>query len=253
MPRLRLHSNGTAAMLLALGQAMACSLAQAAGFGAPSGSWPVHPLPLQVPQGALSPLMSSSLYRADGEPPAYYLSAGAGVPRLQIPDLPGATAWAVVPDGVCAHLAQVPMDVLKTGAMEPVVVQRNPLPMDCAAAFEGACTSRDGQLRISTSFDGQRRKAQVRGGFYGSEGLIDTTFYTGTRTLQIEHLPSGQAVRMREPLVNDRGYSAPQTAIRYLPELRLVLLLGVTQNRGMPVAHCMALPPQPPSPPSSIR
>ncbi|MBW8466503.1 MAG: hypothetical protein K0M68_28475 [Acidovorax sp.] len=230
-------------MLLALGQAMACSLAQAAGFGAPSGSWPVHPLPLQVPQGALSPLMSSSLYRADGEPPAYYLSAGAGVPRLQIPDLPGATAWAVVPDGVCAHLAQAPMDVLKTGAMEPVVVQRNPLPMDCAAAFEGACTS----------CDGQRRKAQVRGGFYGSEGLIDTTFYTGTRTLQIEHLPSGQAVRMREPLVNDLGYSAPQTAIRYLPELRLVLLLGVTQNRGIPVAHCMALPPQPPGPPSSIR
>ena len=39
------------------------------------------------------------------------------------------------------------------------------------------------------------------------------------------------------------GYSAPQTAIRYLPELQRLLLLGASEAQGMPMAHCVALPP----------
>lgn len=202
----------------------------------------MHPLPLTVPTGALSPLQASTLYRSDGPAPVYYLGAGVGIPRLQIADSPGATAWQVVADKDCAQLQPVDLATLRSPTVQPVVVQKNPLPMECAAAFEGSCASRDGQLRIATTFEGTRRKAQVGGGFFGTERPIDSTFYTGVRTLSIEHLPSGRALRLHERLANANGYSAPQTAIRYLPELRLVLLLGASQERGMPLAHCVPLP-----------
>ena len=48
---------------------------------------------------------------------------------------------------------------------------------------------------------------------------------------------------MQERLNNSNGYSAPQTAIRYLPELQRLLLLGASEAQGMPMAHCVALPP----------
>ena len=63
------------------------------------------------------------------------------------------------------------------------------------------------------------------------------------RTLSIEHLPSRLVLRMQERLNNSNGYSAPQTAIRYLPELQRLLLLGASEAQGMPMAHCVALPP----------
>ena len=64
------------------------------------------------------------------------------------------------------------------------------------------------------------------------------------RTLSIEHVPSRRVLRMHERLVDVNGYSAPQTtAIRYLPELQRVLLLGASESRGLPQAHCVALPP----------
>ncbi len=231
----------TAAFSLALAAAV-CSAAHGAGFGPPAGTLPVHSLALAVPEGARSPLLSATLYRRGGVAPVYYLGAGVGIPRLNIPDSPGATAWQVMPDASCARLAPVPLSELQPPAVQPVTVQQNPLPMECAAAFEGSCTSRDGRLRIATTFDGSHRKARVGGGFFGTEGLIDSTFYTGVRTLTIEHLPSGRALRLRERLADANGYSAPQTAIRYLPELRLVLLLGAAQERGVPLAHCIALP-----------
>lgn len=228
-------------LVLALA-ALVCSAAQGTGFGPPAGTLAVRPLPLAVPPGAMSPLLSAVLYRTDAGAPAYHLGAGAGIPRLQIPDSPGATAWKLVPDADCAHLEQVPLAELRSPGMHPVTVQQDPLPMVCAAVFEGSCTSRDGRLRIATAYEGQRRKARVGGGFFGTDGLIDSTFFTGTRTLSIEHLPSGRALRLQERLADTNSYSAPQTAIRYLPELRLVLLLGVAQERGVPLAHCVALP-----------
>lgn len=227
-------------LLLAL--AFTAGAARCAGFGPPAGTLAVHPLPLAVPPGALSPLLSSTLYRSGDAAPAYYLGAGVGIPRLQIADSPGATAWKVVPDTDCAHLEPVPVAALQAPAVQPVMVRQNPLPMDCAAAFEGSCISRDGQLRIATAFQGTHRKARVGGGFFGTEGRIDSTFYTGVRTLVIEHRPTGRMLRMQESLSDTNGYSAPQTAVRYLPELRRVLLLGAAQERGVPLAHCIALP-----------
>ncbi len=166
-----------------------------------------------MPAGALSPLRSSALFHEEsstGAAPTYYLGAGVVGSRLQIPDSPGATAWQVVPTAACARLEPVPPALLRTPAVQAVVVQQSPLPMECAAAFEGSCTSRDGKLRITTTFDGRRRAARVGGGFFGTEGTIDTTFYTGVRTLSIEHLPSRLALRMQERLNNSYVYSAPQ-------------------------------------------
>jgi hypothetical protein len=228
--------------ILLLAFALAANTAHGAGFGPPAGTLTSRPLPLTVPQGSLSPLLSSTLYKSRGETAIYYLGAGVGIPRLQIPDSAGATAWKVVTDSECAHLEPVPPAEVKAPSVEPVTVQHNPLPMTCAASFEGSCTSSDGRLRIATTFEGQQRRARVGGGFFGGEGRIDSTFYTGLRTLTIEHLPSRRLLRLQERLADTNGYSAPQTAIRYLPELRLVLLLGAAQERGVPLAHCIALP-----------
>ena len=225
--------------------ALAALAAQAAGFGPPEGTLPIYALPVAVPAGALSPLLSASLFREEsgtGAAPTYYLGAGVVGSRLPIPDSPGATAWKVVPTGECARLEPVPTTLLHSPSVQAVLVQQNPLPMECAAAFEGSCTSRDGTLRITTAFEGRRRAARVGGGFFGTEGTIDTTFYTGVRTLSIEHLPSRLVLRMQERLNNTNGYSAPQTAIRYLPELQRLLLLGASEAHGMPLAHCVALP-----------
>ncbi|PJI97796.1 hypothetical protein CLU85_2595 [Acidovorax sp. 69] len=225
---------------------LAAPVVQAAGFGPPEGTLPIHPLPVTVPAGALSPLWYASLFREEpstGATPTYYLGAGVVGSRLPIPDSPGATAWQVVTTADCVRLEPVPTALLHTPAVQAVLVQKNPLPMECAAAFEGSCTSRDGKLRITTAFDGRRRAARVGGGFFGTEGTIDTTFYTGVRTLSIEHLPSRLVLRMQERLNNANGYSAPQTAIRYLPELQRLLLLGASEARGMPLTHCVALPP----------
>lgn len=220
--------------------------AAASGFAPGSGTLDVHPLPVQVPAGTLSPLSSTMpplLLRKGAVEPVYYLAVGLGVPRYGIADLPGASAWRVVPDADCAHLEPVALDEVKQPAVQVVTVQQNALPMACAATFEGNCTSRDQRLRISTAFQGTRRTARTGGGFFGTEGKITTTLHTGVRTLTIEHLPTGRQWRMDEMLQDSAAYSAPQTAIRYLPEWRRVLLLGVSSGTEGAQGRCIALPP----------
>ncbi len=235
-----------AAGLYAATALAACAQAASSGFAHGSGTLDARPLPVQVSPGALSPLSSTQppllLLRRDTTGPAYYLAAGLGVPRYGIADLPGAAAWRVVPDADCAGLLPVALAEVKQPAVQPVTVQQNALPLHCAAAFEGSCTSRDQRLQISTAFQGSRRTARTGGGFFGTEGQITTTFYTGVRSLTIEHLPSGRHWRMEEALQDSAGYSAPQTAIRYLPELQRVLLLGVSNGPEGPQGRCIALP-----------
>jgi len=238
--------------LLAAGLYAATALAASAqaassGFAAGSGTLDARPLPVQVSPGAISPLSSSQppllLQRRDATGPVYYLAAGLGVPRYGIADLPGASAWRMVPDADCARLVPVALDEVKQPAVQPVTVQQNALPLQCVAAFEGSCTSSDQRLRVVTAFQGTRRTARTGGGFFGTEGQITSTFYTGVRTLTIEHLPSGRHWRMDEALQDSTGYSAPQTAIRYLPQLQRVLLLGVSNGPEGPQGRCIALPP----------
>lgn len=238
--------TGPFPLVAALAGALACASsaqAQINGFAPGTGTLREHTLPFTVPANARAPLLAAVLLVREAEPPVYYLSTGLGVPRLGIPDDPGAAAWKVVPDADCAHLETVPLAEVKQPAVQAVTVQKNPLPLVCAAAFEGSCTSRDQQLRITTTFRGRQRTSPVGGGFFGTEGTTHSSFYTGARSLTIEHLPSGLLLRMDETLKDTNGYSAPQTAIRYLPELRRVLLLGAARVRGMPQAGCIVLPP----------
>lgn len=228
--------------------AMLAGKASSEGFGPPSGTLPAQLLPLEVPAGSQSPLLSATLFRSEAREhtlPTYYLGTGIGIAHLQIPNAPTAAVWQVVKEaqGTEARVRLVPvsLDVLQAKHVKPVTVQTSPLPLECAAAFEDSCISRDGMLRITTTFEGRRRQAKVPGGFFGTEAPINATFYTGVRTLSIEHLPSSRVLRLEEQLRNTRAYEAPQTAIRYLPELKLVLLLGVAKVNGVPVAHSITL------------
>lgn len=245
-------ASGLCAALACTGYAHAAGLTS---FAPGSGTLAAQPLPVQVQAGALSPFSSNMpplLLRWQREEssdpnkasePIYYLAAGLGAPRYGIADLPGASAWRVVPNADCASLVPVALDEVKQPAVQPVTVQQNALPLQCAAAFEGSCTSRDQHLRVATAFQGTRRTARTGGGFFGTEGQITTTFYTGVRTLTIEHVASGRYWRMNEALKDSAGYSAPQTAIRYLPELQRVLLLGVSTGPEGAQGRCIALPP----------
>ena len=235
--------------LLPLVLAMLAGKAFSEGFGPPGGTLPAQLLPVEVPAGSQSPLLSATLFRSASREhalPTYYLGTGIGIARLQIPDAPGAAVWKVVQEGqgteARVKLVPVSLDTLQATDAQPVTVQASPLPMECAAAFEGSCNSRDGMLRITTAFEGKRRQAKVPGGFFGTEAPINATFYTGVRTLSIEHLPSGRVLKLEEQLRNTRAYEAPQSAIRYLPELKLMLLLGVAKVNGVPVAHSVLLP-----------
>ena len=76
--------RSTATTLLAW--MLALPAAQAAGFGPPEGTLPVYPLDVSVPAGALSPLLSSALFREVSGPEAvptstYYLGAGVAGAR----------------------------------------------------------------------------------------------------------------------------------------------------------------------------
>ncbi len=240
MTRLPRLLRAAASGLASLG----CTAAMAGGFqwvaGQPN-ALPLHTLPIELPAGRMQPWPSSSLLHNGGQPPTYWVAAGLGVPRLGIEDHPLAAAWRVEATATCARLVSVPLSEAK--APEVRAVQHSELlPMTCAAGFTDDCTSADGQLRIHTTFAGKQRVRTVRGGFYGTEGRIPQTLYTGARTLTITHNASGQKLQLMEQLNDTAAYTAPQTTIRYLPGLQRVLLLGAAQDRGMPLWQCVALP-----------
>lgn len=223
----------------------ACGPAAALGFQpVAGGTLALQPLPIDLPAGTLSPLQPQGhvLLRQAGAVPTYFVAAGLGVPRLKIADQPGAAAWQVTPDATaCARLVPVPLATVKAAGIEPVPANR-PLPLACAAGFTDQCSSTDGALRIQTTFAGTHQAKRVGGGFFGGERPVETRFYTGTRTLAITHVASGRQLQLQETLEDTPAFSAPQTAIRFLPELQRVLLLGATYQRGVPQAGCVALP-----------
>jgi hypothetical protein len=189
----------------------------------------------------MQPWTSALLLHNSAVPPAYWITAGMGVPHLGISDHPLATAWRVEATATGARLVHVAMAEVKAQGVR-AVQHSELLPMACASGLTDDCTSVDGVLRIHTTFDGKQRLRKVGGGFYGAEGTIAQPVYTGIRTLTITHLPTGRSLQLTERLNDTPAYTAPQTAIRYLPGMRRVLLLGVVQERGMPQAHCVVLP-----------
>ena len=207
----------------------------------PANALALSALEIEQQPGRLQPWPSASLLHNGAQPPTYWITAGMGIARLGIDDHPLATAWRVEATASGARLVHVPMADVK--APDVRVVQHSELlPMTCAAGFTDDCTSTDGQLRIHTNFAGTQRVRTVRGGFYGTEGRIPQTLHTGTRTLTITHVPAGRHLQLVERLNDTAAYTAPQTAIRFLPGLQRVLLLGAAQDRGMPLWQCVVLP-----------
>ena len=234
-----MHRRTATLAFASLLHAVACTAAPL-GFKPGAGSTlALHPIALDLPADALSPLQSNALLRQDGTPPTYFIATGLGAPQIGVGELPGAAAWRVEPDSVCARLVPMPLATLKALDAQPVP-RDDPLPATCASRLAGDCTSADGLLRIETAFDGTRRMQPPP---TGTGRRFNPNYYTGTRTLTITHQPSGRRLRLRESLKDTQAYSTPQTAIRYLPELRRILLLGVVVERQTRRAHCVQLPP----------
>jgi hypothetical protein len=202
-----------------------------------------YPLTLELKAGQFSPVFNyGSFLTLTDAASTYYIASGLGVPKLNIEDTPGAAAWAVVPDTTCATLRNIPVSDVKRPDVKPITVREAPLPFGCAASFQGTCTSKDNRLTINTRFDGTHRIKKVGGGFYGTEGKIDAHFYTGQRTLSIEHIESGKKIEFVERLNDTPAFATAERQIAYLPKLSLILLIGLAKERGVPVAGCIKLP-----------
>lgn len=214
-----------------------------------ASSLALGPLVVEQAPGRLQPWPTPALLLSSTSSPvpkgvpmtSYWVVAGMGVARLGIEDHPLAAAWRVEATAAGARLAHVPMAEVKTPGIH-VVQHSDLLPFTCAAGLTDDCTSTDGVLRIHTTFQGSHRVRKVGGGFYGSEGAVEQPVYTGIRILTITHQPTGRSLQLSERLQDTPAYTAPQTAIRYLPSLRRVLLLGVVKDRGMPLGHAVVLP-----------
>jgi hypothetical protein len=128
------------------------------------------------------------------------------------------------------------------GALPAGPPERWALPPMCGQEFEGACTSLDGRVRVSIRFEGKKKRKRVRSGFYGGEGWMDDTFYTGMRTLSIEDTASGRRAAFVERLRDSRGYTAPGGKLRYLPQDRLVLFLDTGMDKEPQRSYCVRLP-----------
>ena len=117
-----------------------------------------------------------------------------------------------------------------------------PLPAMCGQEFEGACVSNDGKVRIAVRFDGRRQEKRVPAGFYGGEGFMKDTFYTGTRTLTIEDVASGRVANFVERLRDSRGYIAPGRNLRYIPDRKRFVVLDIAEEQRPPHSYCIKLP-----------
>ncbi len=219
-----------------------CDRAHAQGFAIrdESGSH-LAKMTVEAQPNKSSPLLNPSLLLRSDANARYFVAAGLGVPKFNLPDSPLAAAWEVVPDDICASLRAVQLSTVKAADVKPVLAKDAALPYGCAAAFEGACTSRDKLVLLRTRFEGTRRDQLVGGGFYGSEGKIRTTFYSGQRILTIQNTRTRQAISLYESLSDTQAYSQIEARIAYLPEHSIVLLLGLVSEAGLPQAHCVKL------------
>jgi hypothetical protein len=232
-----LHSISAATLLV-------CSFARADGFElVPQGGLTAHPLNVEAQANLISPVANVGFFRLlKDEASKYFVATGLGVPKLNISDDPRAAAWAVVPDADCASLRAVGLAEVKRADVTGITVKSAALPYGCAASFEGGCKSKDGRLAVATRFEGTYRIKKVGGGFFGTEGKIDAHFYTGKRTLSIQHFASGKKIEYQEKLKDVQGYNTAENQLVYLPEHSLVLLIGLPAANKAPIAECIKLP-----------
>jgi hypothetical protein len=224
---------------------LACASARAEGFYVlPNSSLSIQPLAIEAQANRMSPVFNYGSFRIlkAASSPKYFIATGLGVPQYNIADHPAAAAWELLPEPSCASLRAVALSEVKHVDVKAITVKDAALPLGCAASFEGSCTSRDKRLVVSTRFVGTQRIKKIRDGFFGNENKIDTPFYSGQRILSIQHVESGKKVEYVEHLKDTPGYSSAEKQIVYLPELSIVLLMGLASEQRVPVASCIKLP-----------
>jgi hypothetical protein len=223
----------------------ACVSARAEGFSIlPRSSLITQPLAIEEQANRMSPVFNYGSFRIlkEASSPKYFIATGLGVPLYNIADHPAAAAWQLVPDPSCVSLRAVALSEVKHVDIKAITVNDAALPLGCAASFEGSCTSRDKRLVVSTRFVGTQRIKKIRGGFFGNENKMDTPFYSGQRILSIQHVESGKKVEYAEHLKDTPSYSSAEKQIAYLPELSIVLLMGLASEQRVPFASCIKLP-----------
>lgn len=222
-------------VLLAIFALSVFPVAAQEGFRAKGGDWAIQPLVISAQPGKQSLMFGGDLLWRSPDA-QYFFSVGAGVPALDIPDAPTAAAWKLVAEEVCARLESIPLESLKTMA-SPLKVDQWNLPYGCGEGFEDHCASRDGRVKVDIVFSGKTKVRKRHGGWFGSEGLMDFSFYTGVRTLTLTDTAKGRQARFEARLHDETGYTVRH--IRYLPEPGLVLLLSDGDARSLP--YCLKL------------
>ena len=174
----------------------------------------------------------------------YFFGYGLGLPQYGRPDNPSSTVWEVVPQNECAELRLFSLQEYRTLETEPMGNPKNDqfFSSDCIG-FNSQCTSRDGKLQLTNIYEGTKKVRQRRGGWFGSEGPMDVTFYTGQQIFTVTHIPSGKKVSVVEKLNDTAGYSIlVHRMLEYLPELGIVILFGIYDSAGKLQSYCIKLP-----------
>jgi len=163
-----------------------------------------------------------------------YISVGVGG-KLDLPanhnyvadDMPGAGIWKVEVNKSVAL-----QEIAVTEALKQKITYYKfgeIFSPDCSDTFTFSCLSTDGRLKIVASFSGSEiKKKKLAGWMSGQTGDIETTFYTGIRTISMMDTTNNkQAVIFREQLNDTDGYSAIIDRLAYFPAKKIVIFMAL--------------------------
>ena len=186
---------------------------------------------------------SGASLRWDPTGKRYFFGYGLGLPQYGRPDDESSTVWEVVPQNGCAVLKLFSLQEYRSIETEPMGNPKNdPFPPSGCVGFDSQCSSRDGIVQLNNIYEGTKKTRQRRGGWYGSEGPMDVTFYTGQQIFTITHVPSGEKFSAVEKLSDSASYSEMKRNVKYLPELGIVILFGIRDTAGRLQSYCIKLP-----------
>ena len=206
-------------------------------------------LPVQILE-AENNQKSSSLYLNDEHylsreigKKRYFIDVGVGLKKYGIPDGDYAASWELISNDRCVALKLFSLQEYHELEAEPMGnTQNDPFPPTGCVGFDSQCISKDGKLQLTNVYEGTKKTRQRRGGWYGSEGPMDVTFYTGQQIFTITHVPSGEKFSAVEKLSDSASYSEMKRNVKYLPELGIVIIFGIRDSSGRLQSYCIKLP-----------
>ena len=186
---------------------------------------------------------SGAALRWDPNGDRYFFGYALGLPQYNRPDSLYSTVWEVVPQNGCIALKLFSLQEYRSMDIESMGSQKNdPFPPTGCVGFDSQCNSRDGKLQLTNVYEGTKKTRQRRGGWFGSEGLMDVTFWTGQQIFTITHIPSGEKVSVVEELDDSASYTEMDRRLKYIPELGVVILFGIRDSSGRLQSYCIKLP-----------